>query len=198
MTDFATVEQGKRDERRALNQQHRQDRRARRLHDRLRAIEHAILGAAGPGAARVGRASRGESTAVLPPGADVFEIAHAHPQEIARRFRDITAAIERLEELLDAHRGVAPARDYVAMDSHDKNAAILTDFMGWRPEEIVAFEPALGTARTIRYVRTEWAGEPENHWPGGAVRGVCGHGEGQCTDACPKLRGPQADRNGGT
>lgn len=117
----------------------------------------------------------GRERPILPPGGSDSELAHLHPQEMERRIRDIEKAVERLEEMLDAHRGLAPARDFALMDSHEKNAIILKDFEGYRPEEVTAFEPALGRPRTIRWVR-EQAGR----------RGVCGHDPEKCD--CPGVR----------
>jgi hypothetical protein len=107
--------------------------------------------------------------------------------------RMVTRAVERLEDLLDMHMGRGPARDYALMSSHEKNAVILTEFVGWRPEEIEAFEPALGKQRSIRWVREQWAADPSNHWPGGPYRGVCGHGPGQCGRECPPVRKKRTD-----
>lgn len=131
----------------------------------------------------------------LPSGGDSLAIAHVPAMEVRRLLRMVEKSVERLEDLLDGHEGVGLARDYAGMDTYEKNAVILTEFVGWSPAEIASFEPALGTARTIRYVRSVWAGEERVRWPGGAVRGVCGHRDGQCTDDCPKASGGRTKRN---
>jgi hypothetical protein len=187
--DAAERAQRWQEQRRAISQSARASRRHQPLHQRLKAVEEDVAQLQAPRARRIDPSQRTGGEQVLPPGGNDGEIAHAHEQDVRRLSRHIEKAVERLEDLLDAHHGRAPARDYATMDSWDKNAAILTEFVGWRPEEIVAFEPLFGTVRTIRYVREEWAGEPRNLWPGGGVRGVCGHREGHCTDECPPAKG---------
>jgi hypothetical protein len=149
------------------------------LFRRLREVTDALGVLQAPKARAVQSTPGGGEGAVFPPGGDENGIAHAHADEIVKRFREITKAVERLEELRDAHLGLASAREYVLMDTYDKNSVILTEFEGWRPEEVEAFEPALGKARTIRWVRELWAADPKNgHW--GARRGVCGHVPEKC------------------
>jgi hypothetical protein len=159
-------------DKRERHQSRKASRRTMPLWMRLEQVTNAVGRLQAPKARALSSApGRGGSDGerVLPPGGSDAELAYLHPAEFDRRMRTIEMAVERLEELLDAHRGLAPARDFALMISDEKNKIILTDFEGWRPEEVHAFEPALGKPRTIRWVR-EQVGR----------RGVCGH----LPDAC--------------
>jgi hypothetical protein len=181
-------------ETRALHQMLRHERARQSAPDRLRVVISEMARLQTPRARSIQPAEPDarKDRPVLPPGGDDLALGSAHRDEVARMLRMISRAVERLEDLLDSHLGRGPARDYALMDSHEKNAVVLTDFVGWRPEEIEAFEPALGTARTHRWVREQWAADPSNHWHGGPYRGVCGHGPDQCTRECPPVRKKRA------
>jgi hypothetical protein len=171
------------EDRRARHQHRKQTRRLTPLWLRLEHVTNAMGRLQAPKAMPYNTEGGGRNAVasdhVLPPGGRELAVAHAEEEEVERRLRTIEKAIERLEDLLDAHRGLAAARDFALMDSYEKNAVILTEFEGWTPEEVYAFEPALGKPRTIRWVREEWAEEPKNGgWS--KRRGVCGHRPEQC------------------
>lgn len=184
------------EERRALHGMLRRKRETQPLHQRLETVVTAITRLQTPRARSIQPAEHdaNRDQPVLPPGGDELALSSAHRNDVARMLRMIARAVERLEDLIDAHRGLAPRTDYQAMDTHEKNAVILTEFQGWTASDVEAFEPALGTARTIRYVREVWAADPKNRWPGGPYRGVCGHEPGKCTSECPPVPKKRAQR----
>jgi hypothetical protein len=183
-------------ERRSLHRMLKRKRADQPLHQRLETVLTTIRALQTPRARSIQPAEHdaGRDQPVLPPGGDELALSSAHRNDVTRMLRMIDRAVEKLEDLIDAHKGLGPLKDYQEMDTYDKNAVILSDFMGWDFRDVAAFEPALGTARTIRYVREKWAADPKNRWPGGPYRGVCGHEPGKCTSECPPVPKKRAPR----
>lgn len=183
-------------ERRSLHMMLKRKRADQPLHQRLETVLTAIRALQTPRARSIQPAEHdaNRDQPVLPPGGDEFALSSAHRNDVTHMLWMIERAVGKLEDLLDAHRGLGPVRSYQEMDSYEKNAVILKEFVGLRPERIAEFEPTLGTARTIRYVREKWAADPKNRWPGGPYRGVCGHELGKCTSECPPVPKKRAPR----
>lgn len=144
-------------ERETLNRAIRSARSSMPDHERLRVLAQEIGALASMGARPIREtdAKSADSKDQAPRGGEHEGLAYADADEVRRRFQIVHLEIEALEELLDIHRGLVE-RSYVLMSTERKNAIITgPGLRNLTPEEVTALHPELGSARTIRRVRSE-------------------------------------------
>ena len=83
-----------------------------------------------------------------------FAPKQAETLDVSGHLRVIQARVEAIEEDLDVAQGLARSRDVVRMHGFEKDRIILEECEGMRPEDVEAAYPYLGSARTIRRIRS--------------------------------------------
>lgn len=142
-------------------QERRVKREAMSLDARLREVAIRI-GRLFPNPANaIGKSSPSSDAVRLPNVGDQFELAHLKRNEVAMLFKlafntnepVARKAIEKLEQAVDVHLGLAPVTSHAQMIGAEKDARILKLYSeGLTPDQISDLEPHLGDRKVIRKV----------------------------------------------
>lgn len=89
---------------------------------------------------------RSSEEGIGPPPADTLDVSH-HTDVILARVREI-------EREVDRYLGVSATPALSMLGAREKDKLIVERFRGWRPEDVSEAHPELGSARTIRRVRS--------------------------------------------
>jgi hypothetical protein len=137
-------------------------RRAMPLHARLAAVTEQIGSMQTSAALRTDtvRVASSPSHGGGPRHASELDLAGVPGGEVARWLRTIAAYVERLEDAIDAHKGLKAPTDFSRMSTTEKDRLVIERFQDWTPVEIEAFAPELGSAKTHRWTRRKAGRRP--------------------------------------